>query len=258
MLEALVFGIIASSALVIGSAIGVTARLPERVLALLLAFASGALMTALAFELFEDAHEKSGAWVAGIAFVAGASVFVAVSSWLDRRVTRTTGADTVSAREVAALDPSERGRGSSGAKEGAGFALLAAVTLDGVPENAALGVTLSDGDASLALLLAIFASNFPESLVGAAAMHRAGRTRRFAVGTWFLAAVLLAAAVVAGEALIPPAEPDAVSIPLAFAAGAVIASLADTLMPEAFEGGGPTVAFATVAGFLVSYVLATL
>src|SRR5918992_205612 len=85
------------------------------------------------------------------------------------------------------------GRGSSGAKEGAGLALLAAVTLDGVPENAALGVTLGGEEASFALLLAIFASNFPESLVGAAAMHQAGRSRRFAVGIWLVAAVLLAA-----------------------------------------------------------------
>ena len=258
MLEALVFGIVASSALLIGSVIGVTTQIPERVLALLLAFASGALMTALAFELFEDAHQKSGAWVAGIAFVVGAAVFVAASSWLDRRIAKTTGTDTASAREVAAVDPDERGHGGAGANQGAGFALLAAVTLDGVPENAALGVTLAGEEGSLALLLAIFASSFPESLVGAAAMHRGGRTRRFAIVTWLIAGVLLAAAVVAGQALIPQAEPHAVSIPLAFAAGAVIASLADTLMPEAFEGGGPTVAFATVAGFLLSYVLATL
>ncbi|MBW3593609.1 MAG: zinc permease [Actinobacteria bacterium] len=258
MLEALVFGIIASSALLIGSVIGVTIRIPERVLALLLAFASGALMSALAFELFEDAHEKSGAWVAGIAFVAGAAVFVAIDAWLDRRVASATGTDATSARDAAALDPDERGRGAAGAKQGAGFALLAAVTLDGVPENAALGVTLGGDDASFALLLAIFASNFPESLVGAAAMHRGGRTRRFAILIWVIAGVLLAAAVVAGQAFIPQAEPDAVSIPLAFAAGAVIASLADTLMPEAYEGGGSTVAFATAAGFLTSFVIATL
>ena len=103
-------------------------------------------MTALAFELFEDAHQKSSAWMAGIAFVAGAAVFVAVSSWLDRRVANAIGTDTMSAREVAALDPKERGRGAAGAKEGAGFALLAAVTLDGIPENAALGVTLGGED----------------------------------------------------------------------------------------------------------------
>jgi ZIP family zinc transporter len=258
MLEALVFGVVASSALLIGSVIGVTARIPERVLALLLAFASGALMSALAFELFEDAHEKSGAWVAGIAFVVGAAIFVAVDAWLDRRVAKAAGSGDASARDAAALDPSDRGSGAAGAKQGAGFALLAAVTLDGVPENAALGVTLGGDDASFALLLAIFASNFPESLVGAAAMHRGGRTRRFAVVIWLIAGVLLAAAVVAGQALIPQAEPDAVSIPLAFAAGAVIASLADTLMPEAYEGGGSTVAFATAAGFLLSYLLATL
>ncbi len=252
------FGVIASSALLVGSVIGVTLSVPERVLALLLAFASGALISALAFELFEDAHQKSGAWVAGIAFVAGAAVFIAVDAWLDRRVADAMDGDSTSAREVAALDPDERGGASSGAKEGAGFALLAAVRLDGVPENTALGVTLTGESGSIALLLAIFASNFPESLVGAAAMHRAGRSRAFAIGIWVIAGVLLAAAVVVGEALIPRTEPHAVSIPLAFAAGAVIASLADTLMPEAFEGGGPTVAFATAAGFLVSYVLATL
>jgi ZIP family zinc transporter len=42
-----------------------------------------------------------------------------------------------------------------------GFALLAGDTLDGVPENAALGVSLVEGG-SLALLVAVFASNFPE------------------------------------------------------------------------------------------------
>jgi hypothetical protein len=37
---------------------------------------------------------------------------------------------------------------------------------------------------------------------------------------------------------------------------AVLASLADTLMPEAFEHGRPLNAFATAAGFFLSFVLA--
>ena len=254
MAEALVFGLIASSGLVLGSLAGAKLKIPERALASMLAFASGSLITALAFELFEDAYEKSGAWIAGIAFTAGAAVFVAVSTWLDRRVEHAPGPDPPKVDKEVATP--ERTPAASRASS-AGFALLAAVTLDGVPENVALGISLGEETGSLALLLAIFASNFPESLVGAAAMKTSGRSTAFAVGIWVLAGVVLALAVVGGKTLFPP-DPTTISIPLAFAGGAVIASLADTLMPEAYEGGGPLVAFATVAGFFVSYVLATL
>lgn len=253
--EALIFGAIASSGLVIGSIIGTKVNIPKRALAFLLAFASGSLITALAFELFEDAYRKSGAWVAGLAFVAGAAVFVVASSWIDRWASGgTPGPEPPKMdKEAATLESTPR----SSLSPSAGFALLAAVTLDGVPENIALGISLGEEAGSAALLLAIFASNFPEAVVGAAAMESSGRSARFAIGVWIVTGILLMASVVAGKVLFPP-EAGAVSIPLAFAGGAVIASLADTLMPEAYEGGGPLVAFATVGGFFISYVLATL
>jgi ZIP family zinc transporter len=68
---------------------------------------------------------------------------------------------------------------------------------------------------------------------------------------------LLTAAVVIGAGPLATSSPETISLPLAFAAGAVLASLADTLMPEAYEKGGPTVALSTAAGFVLSYVLAT-
>ena len=138
------------------------------------------------------------------------------------------------------------------ASQGVGLALLAAVTLDGVPENLALGVSLAGeeavGGGSLALLVAIFASNFPEALVGAVAMRSQGRSAGYTIGLWAATAVLLTLAVVVGR--------QALAFPLAFAGGAVLASLADTLMPEAFERGRPLNAFATAAGFYVSFALA--
>ena len=140
----------------------------------------------------------------------------------------------------------------------AGLALLAAVTLDGVPENLALGVSLGEGTGGLALLAAIFVSNFPEALVGSASMRAQGRSHRFVVGIWALCAVLLTVAVAVGAGPLSRAEPETLSMPLAFAAGAVLASLADTLMPEAYENGGPTVAISTAAGFVLAFVLATL
>jgi len=172
----------------------------------------------------------------------GAGAFVVADTALDRRVTGKSGPDE---REVAA----------SGARGAVGWALLAAVTLDGVPENLALGVSLV-GEASLALLVAIFLSNLPESLVGAVAMRAEGQQARTVVGTWLVCAALLAVAVVAGRALAEPLGDEVLAVALGFAGGAVLASLADTLMPEAFQRGGPFTALATAAGFFLSFMLA--
>jgi ZIP family zinc transporter len=89
-------------------------------------------------------------------------------------------------------------------------------------------------------------------------MRAQGRSQTFVVSIWTLCAVLLTVAVVVGAGPLANATPETISLPLAFAAGAVLASLADTLMPEAYEEGGPTVALATAAGFVLSYLLATL
>jgi zinc transporter, ZIP family len=242
VITAILFGLAASSALVIGAAIGSRWDLPKAVTGILLAFASGALISALAFELFEEAFHLGGATRAGLGLLAGAAAFVAADTWLDRRVTGKQG-------------PEQREVTGKGAKGAMGGALLAAVTLDGVPENLALGVSLVD-DASLALLVAIFFSNLPESLVGAVAMRAGGLQARKVMGLWVACAALLALAVVAGRGLAEPLSDEVLAVALGFAGGAVLASLADTLMPEAFEQGRPYNAFATAAGFFLSFMLA--
>jgi ZIP family zinc transporter len=248
VLTAVLFGIAASSALVIGAVVGSLWDPPREVTGVLLAFASGALISALAFELFEEAYQLGGAARSGLALLAGAAAFVIADTWLDRRVTGQAGPEQREVTEAAAAE-------ASGAQRTIGFALLAAVTLDGVPENLALGVSLVD-DASLALLVAIFFSNLPEALVGAVAMRAGGQHRRSVIGTWVVCAVLLAVAVVAGRVLAEPMSDATLSVALGFAGGAVLASLADTLMPEAFERGKPFTAFACAAGFFLSFMLA--
>ncbi|KUI27785.1 zinc permease [Mycobacterium sp. IS-1496] len=242
MLTAVYFGVAASSALVFGAAAGARWSPPKRVTGVLLAFASGALISALTFELFEEAFAMAGGWHAGLGLLAGAAAFVTADTLLDRYVSGKAGPDV---REVA----------SSGARRGVGLALLAAVTLDGVPENVALGVSLVGG-ASLSLLAAIFFSNLPESLVGAVAMRNSGMSGRTVVLTWLACAVLLAVAVVLGRATAGTLSEEVLAVALAFAGGAVLASLADTLMPEAFEHGRPLNAFATAGGFFLSFMLA--
>jgi len=260
MWTTLVFGAVASVALIIGAAIGVRFQLPKRLLAILLSFAAGALITALAFELFEDSYERGGIWIAAIGLFAGAVVFTVLSALLDRWAqpgTRTAPADEYQGSAKLDTDAAAAGKTATSAttRGTAGIALLAAVTLDGVPENLALGISLTEGTGGIALLAAIFASNLPEALVGAASMREQGRSTAQILGLWTACAVLLTVSVVAGAAFLSGSDPAVVSLPLAFAAGAVIASLADTLMPEAFEHGGPAVALSTAAGFVVSFVL---
>jgi ZIP family zinc transporter len=253
----LVFAVVASSPLVLGAYLGARFSFPERLLAAVLAFAAGALITALTFELFEESYEKGGAIRAAVGLAAGAVVFTGASVVLDRYVANDDdpNGSTKLDKDAAA---SERPATSASVSGGAGLALLAAVTLDGVPENAALGISLEATGGSLALLAAIFASNLPESLVGAASMRAQGRSTTYAVALWSVAAVLLTGAVLLGAGPLSSASDETISLPLAFAAGAVIASLADTLMPEAYEQGGPLVALSTALGFVLSFLLATI
>ena len=242
MADAVLYGLAASSALVIGAFVGTRWDPPRRMTGVLLAFASGALISALAFELFEEAFELGGAVRSGLGLLAGAVTFVAVDTALDRHVAGRPG-------------PEEREVAATGARGGVGWALLAAVTLDGVPENLALGVSLVEG-ASVTLLVAIFFSNLPESLVGAQAMRKEGRRAGIVVTTWLACAALLTIAVVLGRGLAGGLSDEVLAVALGFAGGAVLASLADTLMPEAFEHGRPLNAFATAAGFFLSFLLA--
>ena len=231
---ALLFGLVASSALVIGAVVGAYWTPPRPLIAASLAFASGALITALAFDLFQESFERSGAWLSAVGLLAGTATFVGAKELLDRYM----------------IGPP--GGGASA------FALLAAVTLDGVPENMALGVSLleTSGAGALTLLVAIFFSNLPEALVGTVGMRQQGRSRSFVITLWTATAVVLAAAVVLGNGALSGAEERTLAVLLSFAGGAVLASLADTLMPEAYRQGGALVAFATAAGFLLSFLIA--
>ncbi|HZB58724.1 MAG TPA: zinc permease [Actinomycetota bacterium] len=272
MWEAVLFGVLATSSLVAGGVLGSYWDAPKRVTGVMLAFASGAMVSALAFELFPEAVELGGVAPAGGGLLAGAAVFVVVNTWLDSRVAPPEEAGELAEAkddvpdveeeapgELAGAALQQREKVQVAAASGIGLALLAASILDGVPENLALGVSLADQESaggSLALLAGIFAANFPEALVGAVAMRSVGRSVRSTAGLWLATALLLIPAVVIGRVALAGADPSTLAFPLAFAGGAVLAALADTLMPEAFERGRPFNAFATCAGFFLAFVLA--
>lgn len=240
------WGLLAGSALVLGAALGWALRVPQRLVAGVMAFGSGVLISALSFELMDEAYRRGGFLAAGSGFLAGAIVFTAVNAWLSRRGAKHR-------KRSQGQQPSEAAEG------GSGLAIAAGALLDGIPESIAIGLTLLKGGAvSVVAVAAIFLSNIPEGMSSAAGMKHAGRTARYVFGVWSAIALLSGAASLAGFTLFRGAPPAVVAGTTAVAAGAILAMLADTMIPEAFEHAHDYSGLITVAGFLAAFALSKL
>ncbi len=141
---------------------------------------------------------------------------------------------------------------------GSATAIVIGALMDGIPESAAIGLTLlEDGGVGVAVVSAVFLSNVPESISAAVGLRRAGRRASRIVAMWVAVAAVSGLAAALGYGLLDSASPVLVGAVQAFAAGAILTMLADTMMPEAFEHGGGVVGLVTVAGFAAAYLLST-
>jgi ZIP family zinc transporter len=137
-----------------------------------------------------------------------------------------------------------------------GSALALGALLDGVPESAAIGVTILQGGApSIAFIAAVALSNLPEGLSSASGMKAAGRSTRSILLLWVAIALASAVAAGLGYLVLDGASEDAIAFVMTFAAGAILAMLASTMLPEAAREGGPVVGLLTSAGFFLAVVL---
>ena len=131
------------------------------------------------------------------------------------------------------------------------MSVLLGALLDGIPESAAIGVsTIGGGGVGIAVVAAVFLSNIPEGLSSSAGMRSAGHSARFIMGMWLGVTVASTVAAAAGRAFLDGADPVVVATIQAFAAGAILTMLADTMVPEAVEHAGRLVGLLTVVGFL--------
>lgn len=240
VLESLLWGLVGSSSLVLGAALGLRVPLPQRALGLLMGFGAGTLISAVSFELADEALREGGAVALGLGLAVGAVAF-----WLgDRLVERMGGGPGP-----------HRPRGA--AETGSGAALALGALLDGVPEQAAIGLSLASGQTGgvgIALVAAIFISNVPESLASAAAMNRKGR-RAHVMRLWLAVAALTTLASVAGYALLGGAPGTVTGAVQAVAAGAILVMLVDAMVPDALKSGGKAAGLVTVLGFAVAVLI---
>jgi ZIP family zinc transporter len=203
-----------------------------------MAFGAGVLVSAVAFELVEEGYDHSGARSVTIGLFAGALTFFLGDRVLDRRGGK------------------DRKRSGGQQAGGAPAALVLGAMLDGIPESAVIGVSLLDGGAvGVAVVAAVFLSNIPESMSAAVGLRRAGHSTVWILTLWLAVAAMSAAAAAAGYALLDGTSAGTVAAVQAFAAGAILTMLADTMMPEAFEDSGPAVGLVTCAGFIAAFLL---
>jgi ZIP family zinc transporter len=238
MAAAIGWGALAASSLVIGASLSLLRRWSSRQVGLVLAFGAGALISAVSFELAQEGLHVGGAGVTGIGLGVGALTYF----FLDRAI----------ARRFAA------GRGRSEGS-GGGAALALGAFLDGIPEQAVLGISIAAGKGvGVALLLAIFVSNLPEAMGSADDMRRAGRSPATILRLWLVVAAICTVATVAGYAAADAVSGDLRAAIDGFAAGALLVMLIDSMIPDAREDAGRSAGLVTVLGFALAAALSNL
>jgi zinc transporter, ZIP family len=141
----------------------------------------------------------------------------------------------------------------------AGRALVLGIILDGIPESLVLGLTvLEAGTVSIAFLVAVFVANLPAAIAATAALERAGRDPRRIVRFWILVALGFGLCSLFGYVALDAASPRTIAIVLAFAGGAVLTMLANTMMRESLHHGGKLAGFITTVGFAVAFGISAL
>jgi zinc transporter, ZIP family len=234
------WGFVGGASLLLGALVGVYVGASRRLIATVMALGAGVLISSVAFELMQEAYEMGGFDSSSLGLLLGALAFFCADWEVNRR-----GGEH---------------RKNPGNKQGdSGTAIAIGALLDGIPESAAIGISLlGGGKISAALVAAVFLSNIPEGLSSAAGMKNAGRSTASILALWGGVTLVSALAALLGYFFLDGASEDVIALIQSFAAGAILTMLTSTMIPEAYDEGGQFVGLVTVVGFLLSFVLSHL
>ena len=237
MAEAFGWGALGAAALLIGALIAYLLSPSPQVIAVVMAVGTGLLIGSVSFELVDDALQHQAVAGVAVGVLAGAAVFT-VGNWI---LARRGGGDR---------------KDTDGAQaDGSPLAIVLGSVLDGIPESFVLGLTVLQGGVSLSLLAGVVLSNLPEGMSSSSGLKAAGWPRGRVLAMWSVVVAVSALAAAAGYALLDPASGETGALAQAFAGGALLAMLADTLLPEAYAVEGVLTGQLVVVGFAVSLAL---
>ena len=228
------WALLGASSLLLGALVAFSVPIPRKVLGFILAFGAGVLISAVAYELVEEAVTVSAdSYAVAIGFPLGALVFFLGDVAIDLRL-----------------------KGSSGG--GGGLGIVLGAVLDGIPESVVIGASLLTGEtASVAVIVAVFLSNIPESISASSGLVRGGWSRWKVLLLWVIVVTASTLAAGLGYVALDGASGSWIAAIQAFAAGAILTMLADEMIPEAFENTdhNKTVGLALAFGFALSAAL---
>lgn len=242
MWNAFLWGLIATSSLVLGGLIGIRFKIGHKTLGLIMAFGAGVLISAVAYELtFEAVKLSKGSGYGALGIMSGAFTFFFADLLIDK----------IGAKNRKAI--------SGEHKSNLAVPIVLGTILDGIPESIVIGLgILSGGKVSLAMLAAIFISNLPEAIAGTSGMVAGNWNRRKILLLWLIIAVICSFCALAGYSLFGNASHLTLSFIQAFAGGAILVMLSNTMFPEAYGHGGKLAGIFTVLGFSVAVLIVLL
>jgi ZIP family zinc transporter len=235
MWNSFLWGLFATSSLILGGIIGSRLTIGKKLLGIIMAFGAGTLISAVSYELVYEAVKLGrGTGFPAFGLFAGALTFYFSEKWIDNI---------------------SKGKAQSHATQQAGLLvpMVLAIILDGIPESIVIGLSIFEGGTvSIAMLVAVFISNLPEAIAGTTGMKTAGWGRGKIALLWIIIALVCALASVAGFALFSQASANWLSFIQAFAGGAILIMLANSMIPESYEHGGKIAGLFTILGFSVA------
>lgn len=239
MLLAAGYGAIAASALVLGAIIAYGIRPSPRLTAIVMAIGSGLLIGSVAYDLVADAQGSLTISALAVSLMAGALVFVLGSRLIERR--------------GGGRRKSPVGGGDS---SGNPLAIVLGSALDGIPESFVLGLSVLHGGVSMPLLIGIGLSNLPEGMAASSGLRARGWPERRVLAMWLAVVLTSAVSAAVGHEVLASDDGTVAGIVQAFAAGALLAMIADTMVPEAYEVERVWTGGLVVGGFALSLLIA--
>ncbi|WP_419881500.1 ZIP family metal transporter [Peribacillus sp. B-H-3] len=238
MWSAAMWGGISGSAVLLGALVSMFLPIKTKIIGYIMAFGTGVLMGAASYELLGDAVHDGGIKPTIIGFIAGAAVFTLFDYLVSKK-----GA-------------SQRKRSGQKAAAGGGIAIFIGTVMDAIPESIMIGSSLLEkASVSFLLVVAIFISNIPEGLSSTAGMKNSGYSKTKIMLLWIAVLAISTFASWGGYFFLDHASGSIMSGIGAFAGGGIIAMIASTMMPEAYEDSGPLTGLIAALGLLASLLL---